>query len=341
MKYNHSRTESAEYLRLALPLMSKQDAPLHPISYAVWYEYVSGMNRSLNTAVDALSTRGIPLTGEEVETLFNQHVADITSEVASSISQEFQRIIGGIAVSTGEVAKEAGHFGQTLLDIEKNSALPGATIDIKALIVSTQAMRASTDALKAKLAESQREIESLREEVSRVRDASLHDALTGLTNRRGFDQALDVCLGSLSAEDAHDPAAQPCLLMCDIDHFKKINDTYGHLFGDKVIRAVGQVLTDNVKGRDTAARYGGEEFIVLLPGTPLEGARTLAEKLRSTIEGGRIKKGGSEEVAKVTISLGVSRYVSGESSASFIERADKALYASKQNGRNQVSLASV
>jgi diguanylate cyclase len=127
--------------------------------------------------------------------------------------------------------------------------------------------------------------------------------------------------------------------MCDIDHFKKINDNYGHLFGDKVIRAVAQVLTDNVKGRDTAARYGGEEFIVLLPNTPLEGARALAEKIRSTIEGGRIKKGGGEETAKVTISLGVSRYAPGESSASFIERADKALYVSKQSGRNQVSLA--
>lgn len=339
MKYSHSKTESAEYLRLALPLMSKQDAPLHPVSYAVWYEYVAGMNRSLNAAVDALSTRGVPLTGEEVEALFNRHVADVNSETASSITQEFQRIIGGIAVSTGQVAKEAGHFGQTLLNIEKNSALPGATIDIKALIASTQAMQASTNSLKAKLAESQREIESLREEVTRARDASLQDALTGLTNRRGFDQALDACLDALNTEDAQDPTAQPCLLMCDIDHFKKINDNYGHLFGDKVIRAVAQVLMDNVKGRDTAARYGGEEFVVLLPGTPLEGARTLAEKLRSTIEGGRVKKGGSEELAKVTISLGVSHYIPGESGTSFIERADKALYTAKQGGRNQVSLA--
>lgn len=339
MKYSHSKTESAEYLRLALPLMSKHDAPLHPISYAVWYEYVSGMNHSLNMAVDALSARDTPLSGEEIEALFNQYVADVTNEAASSISQEIQRIIGGIAVSTGEVAKEAGHFGQTLLDLEKNSALPGAMIDVKSLIISTQAMQVSTNSLKAKLAESQREIESLREEVARARDASLLDALTGLSNRRGFNQALATCLDSLDAKD--DPAAQPCLLMCDIDHFKNINDTYGHLFGDKVIRAVARVLMENVKGRDTAARYGGEEFIVLLPNTPLEGARTLAEKLRRTIEGGQIKKSGSEKVAaKVTISLGVTRYVPDESGTSFIERADKALYAAKHVGRNQVYVAS-
>ncbi|TBR14541.1 MAG: GGDEF domain-containing protein [Rugosibacter sp.] len=176
------------------------------------------------------------------------------------------------------------------MDIEKNSALPGATIDIKALIVGTQTMQASTNSLKAKLAKSQREIESLREEVTHARDASLLDALTGRTNRRGFDQALDACLDSLNTEDTHDPAAQPCLLMCDIDHFKKINDTYGHLFGDKVIRAVAQVLMDNVKGRDTAARYGGEEFVVLLPNTLLEGVHALAENPFRTIEGNELKK---------------------------------------------------
>lgn len=176
------------------------------------------------------------------------------------------------------------------MDIEKNSALPGATIDIKALIVGTQTMQASTNSLKAKLAKSQREIESLREEVTHARDASLLDALTGRTNRRGFDQALDACLDSLNTEDTHDPAAQPCLLMCDIDHFKKINDTYGHLFGDKVIRAVAQVLMDNVKGRDTAARYGGEEFVVLLPNTLLEGVHALAENPFRIIEGNELKK---------------------------------------------------
>lgn len=340
MKYNHSKPESAEYLRLSLPLMSKHDAPLHPISYAVWYEYVSGMNHALNEAVDTLTARGTPLQKDDIETLFSRHVADITNESAESVSHEFQRIIGAISASTGEAAKEADHFGQTLLDIEKNSAQPGATIDIKALISSTQNMQVSTNSLKVKLADSQREIEALRKEVTRARDASLLDALTGLTNRRGFDQALAACLGSPCAAGQSEPAAQPCLLMCDIDHFKKVNDTYGHLFGDRVIRAVAQVLKENVKGRDTAVRYGGEEFIVLLPDTPLEGARALAEKLRRTIEGGRIKKGGSEDVsAKITISLGAARYIPGESPALFIERADKALYVAKNGGRNQVCVA--
>lgn len=339
MRYDHTKTESAEFLRLALPLMSRHDAPLNPISYAVWYEYVAGMNRSLSEAVDVLTAPETLLTGADIEALFNRHVADIDSEAATAITEEFQRIIGGISASTGEAAKDADHFGQTLLDIEKNSAMPGATIDLKALIASTQAMQASTIALQTRLKESQSEIETLREEVTRARDASYLDALTGLTNRRGFDQALAECLETPNAGGANKVDSQPCLLMCDIDHFKKVNDTYGHLFGDRVIRAVSQVLKDNVKGRDTSARYGGEEFVVLLPDTSLEGAQAVAEKIRRTIEAGRIKKGGSEEVARITISLGVARYVPGESGASFIERADRALYAAKNGGRNQACVA--
>lgn len=340
MKYNHTKPESAGFLRLALPLMSKHEAPLNPISYAVWYEYVAGMNRTLNEAVDTLSASNTLLTAANIETLFNRHVADIDSEASSSIAQEFQRIMGGISASTGDAAKDADHFGQALLDIEKSSATPGATIDIKALIASTQVMQASTAVLQTRLKASQSEIETLREAVTRARDASFLDALTGLTNRRGFDQTLAECFEALNAKGADDENSQPCLLMCDIDHFKKVNDTYGHLFGDRVIRAVAQVLKNHVKGRDTAARYGGEEFIVLLPDTPLEGARAVAEKIRRTIETGRIKKGGSEVVARVTISLGAARYIPGESGASFIERADQALYVAKNSGRNQVCVAS-
>ncbi|MCK9989833.1 MAG: diguanylate cyclase [Rugosibacter sp.] len=339
MKYNHTKVESAEYLRLALPHMSKHDAPLNPISYAVWYEYVSGMNHALKVAIDTLLVRNMPLTTDDIQSLFNRHIADIDSDTVAAISEQFQRILGGISTSTGEAAKEADQFGKTLLDIEKNSALPGATIDLKTLIKSTQAMHAATVALQTKLTESQSEIAALREEVSRARDASMMDALTGLNNRRSFDQSLAKCLAEIKNEK-NDPDKLPCLLMCDIDHFKLVNDSYGHLFGDRVIRAVANVLTANVKGQDTAARYGGEEFVVLLPDTPLEGAHILAEKIRRTIELGRIKKGGNEDATtKVTISLGVARYMPDETVSSFIERTDKALYKAKRAGRNQVCLA--
>lgn len=126
--------------------------------------------------------------------------------------------------------------------------------------------------------------------------------------------------------------------MADIDHFKKCNDSYGHLFGDKVLRNVGQVLKKMVKGQDTAARVGGEEFVVFLPDTPIEGAAMLAEHIRATIAAGRISAANQTEAGQITISLGVTDFRLGDSIESFLTRADKALYASKANGRNRVTV---
>ncbi|MFN3883465.1 MAG: GGDEF domain-containing protein [Rhodocyclaceae bacterium] len=163
------------------------------------------------------------------------------------------------------------------------------------------------------------------------------DGLTGLTNRRGFDAKLAACL-----DEASDEVIGPSLLMIDIDHFKRINDSYGHLFGDKVIRSIATILRDNVKGRDVAARYGGEEFVVLLRDTPLAGAETLAEKIRRLVERSRIKRIGSDEVlSTLTVSLGIACRLPGESGEALIARADAALYRSKQNGRNRVTVAAL
>lgn len=336
MKYQHSKEESAEYLRRALPLMSSQDAALHPISYAVWYEYVAGMNSGLNAAADALLARQKSLGEADIAALFDRHVADIDCDAANSFSTQFQKILGEMSHSTGVAAHEADVFGALLAQTSRDGAAGNDPQALKALLAGTQVMQTSMETLKSKLDTSQQEIEQLRKEVARARDASLIDGLTGLVNRRGFDQKLAECLTAAG----HGTASGPCLLMCDIDHFKSINDTYGHLFGDKVIRAVAAVIKDNVKGRDTAARYGGEEFVVLLPDTSLQGAHALAEQIRRAIERGRIRRGNSDETdARVTLSLGVAHYRSGEAPAAFIERADRALYVSKQSGRNRVSLA--
>ena len=127
--------------------------------------------------------------------------------------------------------------------------------------------------------------------------------------------------------------------MIDIDHFKRVNDSYGHPFGDQVIRAVGQVLSQLTQRKDVAARYGGEEFALLLPDTAADGARDVAERLRSAIARGHIKRGnGGEPVGNITISAGVAQFVRGEDPMSLIARADRALYVSKQSGRNRVTV---
>jgi diguanylate cyclase len=128
--------------------------------------------------------------------------------------------------------------------------------------------------------------------------------------------------------------------MIDIDHFKVLNDSFGHVFGDRVIRSVGELLKATVKGQDVVARYGGEEFALLLPETPLPGAQVVAERLRDAVARSRIRRLNSEEtIGSITISAGVASYRPGESVATFIDRADAALYNSKTQGRNRVSIA--
>lgn len=337
MKYSDSIEKSAEYLRQLLPLMSRQDAALHPISYAVWYEYVSGMNPALRAAVDAHTANGAVLDEKTTSDLFHKHIADIDEESARRVREGFQKIMADMSQSAIQAGHNADKFGGELEKWSAGLAESGHGVagGVGALLSQTRGMQGSISALKGKLNESQQEIEQLRQEVSKAREDALVDGLTGLTNRRGFDASLENCLSAIETEEQG-----PSLLMADIDFFKKVNDTYGHLFGDKVLRAVAQILKDNVKGKDTAARYGGEEFVVLLPDTPLEGARHVAEKIRASVEKFRIKRTDKNEaVANVTISLGVASYSQGEAGADFVARADAALYASKEQGRNRVTLA--
>jgi diguanylate cyclase (GGDEF)-like protein len=127
--------------------------------------------------------------------------------------------------------------------------------------------------------------------------------------------------------------------MIDIDHFKDVNDGYGHLCGDHVIRTVTRIIRESIRQTDTAARIGGEEFVVMLPDTDIDAAQILGERIRRSIEDARITWG--EVSIAVTVSVGVAQFEPGRdvSTHSLIERSDEAMYRSKQSGRNRVTLA--
>ena len=303
----------------------------------VWYEYVSGNNASLKASIDEQLQSGSVLDERATYDIFNKHVAGLDEQVAQRVSEAFQRVMADMSNSAAQAGDQAGQFGSALEKwcAELDSASAGVTLGTKAILGLTRSMQGSIVSLQGSLDESRREIEQLRQEVGKAREDALADGLTGLTNRRGFGMAIAACLLDTDSRECG-----PSLIITDIDHFKKVNDTYGHLFGDKVIRAVAQILKENVKGKGTAARYGGEEFVLLLPDTAMQGALQLAEKIRTKIEGWRIKRtSDSEPVANITVSLGVASFKAGESVSDFVARADAALYASKNEGRNRVSFA--
>jgi diguanylate cyclase len=202
------------------------------------------------------------------------------------------------------------------------------------MLADTQKMQSVTQHLSAKLQARTDEVNSLTESLRRAQSEALLDSLTGLKNRRGLERAVEDLLREPPG------LVGSALLLADIDHFKVVNDTYGHVLGDKVIRAVAHVLRSMIKGRDVAARLGGEEFAVLLPQTSLTGAAALAEQIRGTVAQGRIfRPDGSESIGQVTLSVGVAIARPGDTLETLLERADGAMYAAKRAGRNRVSLA--
>jgi diguanylate cyclase len=159
------------------------------------------------------------------------------------------------------------------------------------------------------------------------------DSLTGLTNRKFFDRSL-----RQAAMDCMETGADLSVIICDVDHFKMVNDKWGHLLGDQVLRLIGSVLQKNVSDIDTAARFGGEEFVVLLQNTALRDAVSLAEKIRADISSRKARKRDTgETIGRITCSFGVAALQRGEPLSAFMERADMALYEAKKLGRNRVA----
>jgi diguanylate cyclase len=161
----------------------------------------------------------------------------------------------------------------------------------------------------------------------------LTDALTGIPNRKFFDGRLKEA--TREAVRNKEPMS---LLLCDIDHFKRFNDTYGHQIGDQVLKLVARSLSDSVKGRDTPARIGGEEFSIILPRTTLEQAVIVANQIRNAIVRRKIvDKTTQDNYGEITLSFGAALYRPDEPIAELIRRSDAALYHAKRTGRNRVS----
>lgn len=169
--------------------------------------------------------------------------------------------------------------------------------------------------------------ERVERQRERARNLSLIDALTALPNRRLIGKRIRLELKRFLKykEDLH-------IAIADIDHFKQINDTYGHKAGDLILRNVASILEDNLRPTDFVGRYGGEEFLIILPNTTTENCRIALGRIRRTVEGARLIKARK----KATISIGVTRAKTNDTFESVFKRADKALYKAKRRGRNKI-----
>lgn len=207
--------------------------------------------------------------------------------------------------------------------------------------------RAALDEAERQIEEKDAEREALSDRVATLERQALTDPLTGLGNRRSLWDQL-----AHEVQQAEITERPFSILFVDIDHFKRVNDVYGHMTGDIVLRQVAQLLRSDLRSCDvivpvdagtiTLARFGGEEFVVVLPDTPLEGALVVAERVRALIGEIAFHSSDRRPLHQVTVSVGVAQYTSEIDSFDFegvLERADSALYAAKEGGRNCVRFA--
>jgi len=336
----NSKDTSAELLRLSLSKLSKHNLPINPVNYSLIYFYMSGEDLNLNEKLDVFFDSGNDWSDEQAQQLFDKYICNCSAAQENSKLKE--ELLATVANILGMLIDLAGETAVSNASLEKHMeslALSQEASDIlhiaSEIIAETRHFVDESKKFEDSLTDSTQEIETLKNELDDARRQATRDALTGLNNRRGFDSALSTTIKNIQKD------TEPfCLLLIDIDLFKEINDTYGHLVGDKVLVGLSKVLRKHMRGSDYLSRYGGEEFAVILSETLITGAFSVAENLRKSIEKLRLKhiKTG-QQIGQITISIGVASYRTGETELEVIERCDKALYRAKSLGRNRSVIA--
>ncbi len=322
--------------RGALERLARDNLQPTPENYAVYFRYLSNDTPGLNAAFDAAVGAGA-ITQEQCTQIYakflsNNTSADFLQSASHAIDAELKKVLDLISVS----AKDTHKFGADLDSFSgklsgENSAevLRDAIVKIAA---ETKHVTAQNQKLQIELETTTKQLGDMRADFDRVHKEAQIDGLTGVGNRKFFEREVAVKLAEATGENAN-----LSLLMVDVDHFKKFNDTHGHLLGDQVLTLVAKTLVENLKGRDVIARFGGEEFVILLPQTRLQDAERVGNQLRSSLESKRIRKRGSQQdLGAVTVSIGAAQFTAGEDRDALIARADAALYKAKQTGRNCV-----
>jgi diguanylate cyclase len=320
--------------------IGRQLLAVSPQNYEVWLTYMTHSSPDLRAAIDKLLASGNAVTPEDMEQLYERFFS--TTHLSTQVMETGTRIAHEIADAL-DALKKAGatteRYGATLnvaADSLQNTTIDGDALKrlISVLASATTEMSKQNSSLSQKLATSSQEMEKLRTSLRQARAEALTDALTGIANRKLFDETL-----RLRKEEADAEKTDLALLLCDIDHFKSFNDTWGHQTGDQVIRFVASALTKFALPDHLVARYGGEEFAVIMPRTSLRDAGRIADQIRTAIEAKRlVRRSTNETIGAVTVSFGGAMYASGETVGTLITRADECLYMSKRNGRNRVTL---
>ena len=336
MVYFDSPGQAKEHADQALVRITELGLSPNPNNFTVWFNYAAGRDPQLNALIDDAFENGQTLDDIRCYAIYQQFFGQDDGDKLFTTSAHIEAAVDRILDHVDQVNRSAHGYSEAISGFSDQLQQERSAEDVRRIVSGivdeTRRMEERTKELEERLQESSEEVAELKANLEEVQNEALTDMLTGIANRRRFDQELQD-----RTADAVEEETPLSLLLLDIDHFKQFNDNFGHLMGDQVLKLIAQSLTQSVKGRDLPARFGGEEFAIVLPETQLEAACIVANQIRMLI--GRrnvVKKSSGEILCKVSVSIGVGEYRPGEALDDLIRRTDAALYAAKEAGRNRV-----
>jgi diguanylate cyclase len=326
--------------RSAIDAMEKHRVWPTPLNFELWLHYVADPDSDLGQEMTRLVNAGAPFTEDVAEALSARFLpkARLNDEIRDA-GDQLNRQLETITQAIKAAQKSSAAYGKTLAgaasELASNQDQSALQSLVENLTDATRQVQQQNGSLERRLDASTEEIKNLREHLEQVRHEAMTDALTNLSNRKAFDEALDQ-----ACREADEGGSPVSLALIDIDHFKRFNDTWGHQTGDQVIRYVASVIARVGSAPRMAARYGGEEFAIIFPSAAAAEVSAEMDAARGEI-GSRLLKRRStnEDLGAVTVSAGLADYRPGETPVAFMERVDAALYASKRAGRNRITLA--
>ena len=319
----------------AIATMRRFEIPATPANYAIWFEYHAGQSPNLQRTIDVLISNQANFNETTLQDLYatffsSDKEVQAVREISVHALQTLQEIVG-VADLASDDAQQFGHALRGIASKGLGESLGNLKSLIENLVQESKSMAGRSEYVGIRMRESAGKIEALERNLENAILDSTMDGLTGVANRKSFDAII-----RKSAGEAMNSGDDLSMLMIDIDHFKNVNDTWGHQTGDVVLRHLAKTLQNAVRGGDHVARYGGEEFAVILPRTDGPAAVSVAENIRLALAREPLLVELTPPITPTTVSIGAAFYDPGEPLAEWVGRADAALYSAKRDGRDRV-----
>ncbi len=325
----------------ALKLLSSHGIAPIPRNFAVFYAIAEGNNAPLERSVERILQRSGAISDYDIGEVFEEHlggddVGHQQGELREGVQCEVEAALSHLKESADRNDRFTTMLDEVGQDLPKVRDTNGLESTVLHLAHENHIMANHTRQLTAKLNASRDRIQELNEQLKVAQRQSREDPLTGLANRRAFELTLGV-----EIEKARKSQGKLCLALCDIDHFKLVNDRFGHVVGDSVIRHFSGLLHQLADRNIMAARYGGEEFVLLLPNRTISQAVEVCEHIRSRLESSRlVVRSTGQRIGVITASFGICSFAQCPDRDQLVRKADEQLYRAKCTGRNRTCYGS-